>query len=229
MAASNQARARRGWSNTAVSETSIWAMEKDQSKPARRSWALRGSGMTAIMRAEQAAEMAGTEAGADAVRRGGVLHRAQPVVEGLEADAGFGQLALGPLVTVGAAPQWIGRVGAHLEEGRSPLGVKEVEVPVIGHRGLAAPGDVGMVGPMARMTVVDVAPPRRGSFLGLAHQHQPAADRLASGLVLVRTGDVFFGLAHLEADHGHRAAGLERLEFGNQALVVAVEQPLGKG
>ena len=50
MAASNQARARRGWSNTAVSETSSWAIEKDQSNPARRSSTVSGSGMTAIIR-----------------------------------------------------------------------------------------------------------------------------------------------------------------------------------
>ena len=39
-----------GWSNTAVSETSSWAMENDQEKPARRSSLVEGSGMTAIMR-----------------------------------------------------------------------------------------------------------------------------------------------------------------------------------
>jgi len=50
MAASNQARARRGASNTAVSDTSSWAMENRQSKPARRSSIVKGSGMTAIMR-----------------------------------------------------------------------------------------------------------------------------------------------------------------------------------
>ncbi len=50
MAASNQARARFGWSNTAVSETSIWATEKRQSNPARRSSTVRGSGISAIIR-----------------------------------------------------------------------------------------------------------------------------------------------------------------------------------
>ena len=54
MAASNQARARRGWSNTAVSETSSCAREKDHSNPAERSWADKGSGTTAIMRAKSA-------------------------------------------------------------------------------------------------------------------------------------------------------------------------------
>ena len=66
--------------------------------------------MTAIMRASRPAEMAGTEAGADAVGDGRVLDAAQPVVEGLEADPRLGQLALGPLMAVGAAPQRVGRV-----------------------------------------------------------------------------------------------------------------------
>ena len=121
---------------------------------------------------QEPAQMAGTEAGADAVGDGGVLDAAQPVVEGLEADAGLGQLALGPFVPVGTAPQRIGRIGADLEEGRSPLGVGEVEVPVVGHAGLAAPGDVGMAGAMPDMGVIDVAPPRGGPLLCLADQHQ---------------------------------------------------------
>ena len=40
----------RGWSNTAVSETSSWAIENDQSKPALRSSLVSGLGTTASMR-----------------------------------------------------------------------------------------------------------------------------------------------------------------------------------
>ena len=54
------------------------------------------------MRARSGAEVAGTEAGADAMGHRWVLDAAQPVVECLEADAGLGQLAFGPLVAVGA-------------------------------------------------------------------------------------------------------------------------------
>ena len=72
---------------------------------------------------QESAQMTRAETGADAMGGVGVLGTAQPVVKGLEADAGLGQLTLGPLVPVGAAPQWVGRVGADLDEDRSPLGV----------------------------------------------------------------------------------------------------------
>jgi hypothetical protein len=76
---------------------------------------------------------------------------------------------------------------------------------------------------MGGVGVVDEAPPRRSALLGLAHQHQsgPAGRRR---LVLVGTGDLLFGLAHLEADHRNPGALLEGLEVVDQALVVAVEQ-----
>ena len=74
---------------------------------------------------QEAAQVTGTESGADPVRRRRVLHRTQPVVEGLEADARLGQLTLGPLVAVGTTPQWVGRVGAQFDEGGSPFGSKK--------------------------------------------------------------------------------------------------------
>ena len=175
------------------------------------------------MRAEERAQMAGTEAGADAMGHGGVLDAAEPVVEGLEADTALGQLALGPFVSVGAAPQRIGGIGAHLDEGRSPLGVREVEVPVVGHRGLAAPGDVGMAGAMPGVGVVDVAPPHRGPLLGLAHEHETWPTGRCCR-VLVRTDQVLFGLSRLESHDGNPGPRLQRLEFGHEPFVVAVEQ-----
>ena len=103
MAASNQARARRGWSNTAVSETSSWAIENAPVEPGPAVLDGERVGHHRHHPPQQVPHVAGAEAGADAVGRDGVGDRAQPVVEGLEADAGLGQLALGPLVPVGAA------------------------------------------------------------------------------------------------------------------------------
>jgi len=41
---------------------------------------------------------------------------------------------------------------------------------------------------------------------------------------LVGTGDLLFGLAHLEADYRNPRVLFERLEVVDQALVIAVEQ-----
>lgn len=167
--------------------------------------------------------MAGTEAGADAMRCGGVLDASQPVVEGLEADPRLGELALGPLMAVGAAPQREGGVGADLEERRSPFGVREVEVPVVGHRGLATPGDVGVVGAMPGVGGIDVAPPHRGPLLSFAREHQSGPSG-GHRLVLEGAGEVLLGLTGLEAHDRDPGAGLECLELGEEPLVVAMKQ-----
>ncbi len=172
---------------------------------------------------QESVQMARTEAGADAVRRGGVFDGTQPVVEGVEADAGLGQLAFGPLMSVGTAPQRVGRVRGVFDEGRAPFGVGEVEVPVVGHRGLAAPGEVGVTPAMGIVGGVDVAPPRRGPLLGLADEHQTGAAGQRR-LVLVGACHVFFGLASLEADHRHPGAFLELGELGDEPFVIALEQ-----
>ncbi len=81
MAASNQARALLGWSNTAVSETSSWAMENDQEKPARRSSLVRGSGITANMRSRSPRRCPEPSAGASAAGKSRVVYGAQAVVQ----------------------------------------------------------------------------------------------------------------------------------------------------
>jgi hypothetical protein len=109
---------------------------------------------------QERAQTASAQAGTDAMGECGVLNAAQPVVEGQEPDAGLGQLALGPFVAVATAPQRVRRVGPDFEKGRPPLEVGEVEIPLIGDRGLATPGDLGMVGPVVRVGIVDEAAPR---------------------------------------------------------------------
>jgi hypothetical protein len=109
-------------------------MEKAQSKPARRSSTVSGVGHDRRHPPPQVPDVAGPQMGADPTGGGGVLHPAQTVVEGLEANPRLGQLAFGPLVAIGAAPQRVGRVGAQPHEGRPPFGVGEVEVPVVGDR-----------------------------------------------------------------------------------------------
>lgn len=109
--------------------------------------------------AQQVADVAGAQPGADAMCRRGIVHGAQPVVELGETDPRVSQLALGPLVPVGAAPQRIRRVRTQLHERWPPLGVREEEVPVVGHRRLATPGDVRVVRAMASVADINEASP----------------------------------------------------------------------
>ena len=100
---------------------------------------------------KQVPYMAGAQAGADTVCRDGVLDGPEPVVEGLKGDPRLGQLAFGPLVPVGVAPQGVGGIGAQPQRCRPPLVVGEVEIPVVRHRRLAPPHDVGMAGAVSRV------------------------------------------------------------------------------
>jgi len=206
MAASNQARACRGWSNTAVSEISSWATENAQSKPARRS--------------AQVDHVAGAEPGADAMRGVGIIHGEQAVVQRLELDAGPGQLALGPFVSVAAAPQRIGGVGAQLDERRSPLGVGEVEIPLVGHRRLATPTDMGMTRSVLAVGRIDIAPPSRDPLLGLAHQDQPERP-LPGCRVLVGAGDVLLAVAPAETNHLDPARCDQTVQIADQPVMDA--------
>ena len=177
--------------------------------------------------AQQVANVAGAEPGADAVGGSRVFDRAHPVVQRREADPGFGELTFGPLVAVGATPQRIRRIRTQLDERRSPLGIGEIQVPVIGHRRLAPPDEVRMTRPMRRVTVVDEAAPRRNPLLGLAHQHQPGASGCCRG-VLERARDVFFAFTALEPHHRHTRGGNQRVQLADQTVVVTVEHHRGR-
>ncbi len=74
-----------------------------------------------------------------------VVRRALPAFKGLEADAGLPRLHFAALCPLAPSTTADRAVKSHLEEGRFPFGVKEVDVPVIGHRGPAVPGDVVVV------------------------------------------------------------------------------------
>ena len=176
---------------------------------------------------QQVPYVTGAEPGTDAMGLGGVGDRAQPVVQGLEAHARLGQLAFGPFMPVGTRPQGIRRVAADLEEGRAPVGIPEVQVPVVGNRRHPPPCEVGVVGTMTGVRLVDETPPRRGPLLGLAHQHQPGS-ACRGGLLLVRAGDVLLALVALEAHHGHVVGNHQVVELGHQPVVVVGEPRRGR-
>lgn len=87
--------------------------------------------------------------------------------------------------------------------------------------GVARP--CGVARAISAVGVVDEAAPHRGPLLGLAHQHQSRSTR-RDGFVLVRTRQVRFGLADLEAHNRHPADLLERLELRDESFVVAVQE-----
>ena len=172
--------------------------------------------------AEQAAHVPRTEPGASAAGKSRVVYRAQAVVQSRVAEAGLSQLALGPFVAIGAAPQPVRRVTAHFQERRPPLLVGKIKVPVVGDRGHAGPGDVRVPGAVAGVGRVDKAPPRAGALLRLAHQDQPGAAGRES-FVLVGPGNVLFYLVALETHDRHACRGHQGVEAGNQAVVGLVE------
>jgi hypothetical protein len=211
MAPSNQAGALLGWSNTAVSDTSSWAMADDQEAgPA----VVGGEevGHDRHHAAEEAAHVPRPEPGASGAGKSRVVYRAQAVVQSRVAEAGLGQLALGPFVAIGAVPQPVRRIAAHFQERRPPLLVGEIKVPVVGNRGHAGPGAMRGARCGGWRGTGDKAPPTTGALLGLAHQDEPGAAGRES-LVLVGPGNVLFYFVALEthdrhARRGHRASRL---------------------
>src|SRR3954471_13849858 len=69
----------------------------------------------------------------------GVVARAEPIVERLEADPALVALAFGPLVTVEVDPNRPRRVSVGLNERRTPLRIPDVEIEVVHERHLPAP------------------------------------------------------------------------------------------
>jgi hypothetical protein len=84
--------------------------------------------------AQQAVDLGVIQAVADLLQGGRLVAPAHPVVEGLEGDAAFGQLALGVFVAVETELGVVREVGAELEEERAEVAVHAVEVDVIDHR-----------------------------------------------------------------------------------------------
>lgn len=163
--------------------------------------------------------MAGGEPGADPMGQGGIVDRLQAVVEGGEADAGLGQLPLGPLVAVGAQPQRVGGVAAELEEGGAPVVIPQVEVPMVGDGRHPLVGEMGVVGTVARVGGVGEAPPGRRALLGFADEDDPGPVYRCRR-ILVGPGQVFLVLASLEAHHGQVMGDDEGVEVGDQAVMV---------
>ena len=99
----------------------------------------KGRGQADLPPPEEALHRAGPEAIADALEDGGILAGQKAVVELFERHLRLVQLTLRPLVAVQVDPRREGRVGVGLDEGRSPLGVEQVEVEVVDHRHLPSP------------------------------------------------------------------------------------------
>ncbi len=68
--------------------------------------------------AQEPPQVPRAKTGASAAGKSRVVYRAQAVVQSRVADAGLCQLALGPFVAIGAAPQPVRRIAAHFQERR---------------------------------------------------------------------------------------------------------------
>ena len=117
---------------------------------------------------EEGLHVRGAQAVANALQRGGIGTGRDPIVERREWDAAPPELALGPLVAVEAQLERVGRVAAHLEEGRPPVGVDHVDVVVVHIDRLPPEGEMH-VAPLLGLG----RRPARGAFLRHAHQHDP--------------------------------------------------------
>jgi hypothetical protein len=102
------------------------------------------------------------------------------------------ELAFGPLVPVEAELERVRGVAAHLEEGRPPLRVEEVEVVVVHVHRLAPEREVDVAGPLLLRRG-----PGPGPLLGDADHHHPGRCGEALPILL---DDVVLALALPELD-----------------------------
>lgn len=75
-----------------------------------------GMGQTGRPLADKALDLGGAERKADVLERGRIRAALEPIVEGLEVEAGLFGLTLGPLVAVDAAFPHVGEAGPELDE-----------------------------------------------------------------------------------------------------------------
>jgi hypothetical protein len=126
-------------------------------------------------------------------------------------------------MAVGHDPQAVGGVGVDLDERRAPVGVPQVEVPLVRHGRLAPKAHVGMRRGRAGRGLVHPAPPHLHPLLGLAHEHHPGS-ALGRRCQLIGAGEGFFVVASTEPHHRHLVVSHEPFKVGHHAVVVVAQQ-----
>jgi hypothetical protein len=151
-----------------------------------------------------------------------VVHRGEPVVQGLKADPCLGCLAFSPLITVHAQLGGIGKIGTELEEERAEVGVHAIKIEEIDERrganqpGIAAPG---------HRVVAPLGAPHPCLLLSPADEQHPlivseVGEELLSEIVLTLT----LG----EADQLQATRGDETVDVGDERLGHRIHQRRGR-
>ncbi len=124
-----------------------------------------GQGQLGQPSAEEALDVGRAQPVADRLQRGRIRATQEPIVQGDTRDPAPLELPLGPLVAVETDLDRIGGVAAHLDEGRAPLVIDDVDVVVVHAHRLAAEGEVHPA-PLLRLA----RRPARGALLRDPHQ-----------------------------------------------------------
>ena len=145
----------------------------------------------------------------DLLRAGGIGAGEQPVVQGLEGNALFGQLPLDVLMAVETDPRGVGEVGAELDEQGTEVLIDQVEVVVVAHHRPAGEPGVRLTGVGAAL--LDHAEAGKALLGGADVQ-----DALRAGEVLQPfPGDLVFALPLAEGndiDPFALGKGMDRLD-----------------